>query len=77
MQRPIVRGTPLQQSADVVHHPHTGRIEALNNNWEALVRRARGYRDHQYLLLKLRFMTANPVRTEDGAKRFLALAHAA
>jgi transposase len=59
------------------HHPHTGRIEALNNNWEVLVRRARGYRDHQYLLLKLRFMTANPVRTEDGAKRFLALAHAA
>jgi transposase len=59
------------------HHPHTGRIEALNNNWEVMVRRARGYRDHQYLLLKLRFMTANPVRTEDGAKRFLALAEVA
>jgi transposase len=54
-------------------HPPTGRTEALNNNWETLVRRARGYRDLLYLLLKLRFATANPVRTEDGTKRFLAL----
>lgn len=55
------------------HHPPTGRIEALNNNWETLVRRARGYRDLQYLLLKLRFMTANPIRTERAVQRFLAL----
>jgi len=55
------------------HCPATGRIEALNNNWETLVRRARGYRDHEYLLLKLRFMTANPVRTREGTQRFLAL----
>lgn len=55
------------------HHPSTGRTEALNNNWETLVRRARGYRDHSYLLLKLRFMTANPIRTKEGARRFLAL----
>lgn len=55
------------------HHPATGRVEALNNNWETLVRRARGYRDHDYLLLKLRFMTANPVRTATGTARFLAL----
>lgn len=55
------------------HHPPTGRVEALNNNWETLVRRGRGYRDHQYLLLKLRFMVANPIRRKDGVKRFLAL----
>jgi len=55
------------------HRPATGRIEALNNNWETLVRRARGYRDHDYLLRKLRFMTANPIRTNDGVRRFLAL----
>jgi transposase len=55
------------------HRPATGRIEALNNNWETLVRRARGYRNHQYLLRKLRFMVANPIRTNDGLKRFLAL----
>ena len=55
------------------HRPPTGRIEALNNNWESLVRRGRGYRDHQYLLRKLRFLTANPVRKRDGILRFLAL----
>lgn len=55
------------------HRPPVGRLEALNNNWETLVRRARGYRDHDYLLRKLRFMTANPIRTNDGIRRFLAL----
>lgn len=55
------------------HRPPTGRIEALNGNWETLVRRGRGYRDHQYLLRKLRFLTANPVRNRDGILRFLAL----
>lgn len=55
------------------HRPAVGRIEALNNNWETLVRRARGYRDHNYLLRKLRFMTANPIRSNDGIKRFIAL----
>jgi transposase len=55
------------------HRPPTGRLEALNTNWEALVRRGRGYRNHQYLLLKLRFMTANPIRTKSGVTRFLAL----
>jgi len=55
------------------HRPPTGRIEALNGNWEALVRRGRGYRDHAYLLHKLRFMTANPVREQRGILRFLAL----
>jgi hypothetical protein len=55
------------------HHPPTGRIEALNNNWETLVRRGRGYRNHAYLLAKLRFITANPVRSSAGIKRFLAL----
>lgn len=53
--------------------PNTGRIEALNNNWETLVRRARGYRDLDYLFRKLRFMTANPIRTVSGTQRFLAL----
>lgn len=55
------------------HRAPTGRIEALNNNWETLVRRGRGYRDHQYLLRKLKFLTANPVRNRGGVLRFLAL----
>ncbi len=55
------------------HRPPTGRIEALNNNWETLVRRGRGYRNHHYLLAKLRFITANPVRSAGGVRRFIAL----
>lgn len=35
--------------------------------------RARVYRNHQYLLTKLRFITANPVATDRGIRRFLAL----
>jgi transposase len=55
------------------HRPPVGRIEALNNNWETLVRRGRGYRDLDGMLLKLRFMTANPLRTAQGTRRFVAL----
>ncbi|HEU0052212.1 MAG TPA: ISL3 family transposase [Longimicrobium sp.] len=55
------------------HRPRAGRVEALNNNWETLVRRGRGYRDHEYLLLKLKFATATPIRNEDTARRFLEL----
>ena len=55
------------------HRPPTGRVEALNNNWETLVRRGRGYRNHAYLLRKLAFMVANPIRSADGFQRFLAL----
>jgi len=55
------------------HRPPVGRIEALNNNWETLIRRGRGYRDHDYVLRKLRFMVANPIRTGDGLRRFIAL----
>lgn len=56
------------------HRPPTGRIEALNNNWETLVRRGRGYRNLDALLLKLRFMLANPVRTRGEMNRFRVLA---
>ena len=55
------------------HRPPTGRIEALNNNWETLVRRGRGYRDLTRMLRRLRFMTVHPLRN-GGVKRFLALA---
>ena len=53
--------------------PPVGRIEALNNNWETLVRRGRGYRDLSYLLLKLRFATAHPIRSRHDIGRLLAL----
>ena len=56
-----------------LEHIPTGRIEALNNNWQTAVRQGRGYRDLQLLLLKVRFMTANPIRDDDRVRRFLAL----
>jgi transposase len=55
------------------YHPPTGRIEALNNNWETLVRRGRGYRDLPRLLRHLRFMVVNPIRSGRDVERFLAL----
>ena len=56
------------------HRPPVGRIEALNNNWETLVRVARGIRDYEYLRRKLAFLTAHPLQTEKGVRDFLALA---
>ena len=59
------------------YRPPVGRIEALNNNWETLVRMARGYRDYEYLRRKLSFITVNPLQTEKGVRDFLALARTA
>jgi transposase len=55
------------------YHPPTGRIEALNNNWETLVRRGRGYRDLVSLMRLLRFMIVHPIRRGTDIERFLAL----
>jgi len=55
------------------YHPPTGRIEALNNNWETLVRRGRGYRDLVSLMRLLRFMIVHPIRRGTDVERFLAL----
>ena len=56
------------------YRPPVGRIEALNNNWETLVRQARGVRDYEYLRRKLAFQAVNPLRTHAGVKYFLDLA---
>ena len=55
------------------YHPPAGRIEALNNNWETLVRRGRGYRDLPRLMRLLRFMIVHPIRRGTDVERFLAL----
>lgn len=55
------------------YRPPVGRIEALNNNWETLVRQARGVRDYEYLRRKLCFLAANPLRSEVGVSSFLVL----
>ena len=51
----------------------TGITPFHGSRTQTLVRRGRGYRDHQYLLAKLRFITANPVRNANDVKRFIAL----
>jgi transposase len=71
-------GESLEHHVDAIvafaeWRPPTGRIEALNNNWEAVVRRGRGYRDHEYLRRKLRFMIANPLKTPGGLRAFVDL----
>ncbi len=35
-----------------------GKVEAINGNIRAMIRRGRGYRDHEYLLLKVQKATA-------------------
>jgi hypothetical protein len=37
-----------------------GKVEAINVNIRAMLRRGRSYRDHAYLLLKVRHATAPP-----------------
>ena len=44
----------------------------LNNNWETLVRRGRGYRDFPSLMRLLRFMVVHPIRRSADIERFLA-----
>lgn len=39
-----------------------GVVEAMNGNIRAVLRRARGYRDHAYLLLKVQRATADSPR---------------
>jgi transposase len=56
------------------YRPPVGRIEALNNNWETLVRQARGVRDYEYLRRKLAFLVVNPLRSKAGVRNFLSLA---
>ena len=55
------------------YHPPTGRIEALNNNSETLVRRGRGNRDLHSLMRLLCFMVVHPIRSARDVERFLAL----
>ena len=40
------------------HKVPFGVVEAINGNIRAIIRRGRGYRDHQYLILKVQKSTA-------------------
>ncbi len=44
-----------------------GTVEAINGNIRAMLRRGRGYRDHEYLLLKVQKATAERRRLRRAA----------
>jgi len=48
-------------------------VESLNTTIMAVLRRARGLRDEQMLLLKLKWATAHPVRSSRDLARFMSL----
>ena len=53
------------------HPVRFGVVESLNTTIKAVIRRARGMRDETMLLLKLKWATANPIRSAQDLLRFL------
>ena len=55
-------GTLLRHLTGILNYCHEkvpfGKVEAINGNIRAMLRRGRGYRDHAYLLLKVQKATA-------------------
>jgi len=47
-----------------------GVVESINTTIEAVLRRARGMRDEQMLVLKLKWATAHPIRSARDLARF-------
>jgi transposase len=69
-------GAFLQRHLDGIvaychHRVRFGVVEGLNTIIKAILRRARGMRDERLLVLKLRWATANPIRTASDLRRFL------
>jgi transposase len=53
------------------HHVRFGVVESINTTIKAVLRRARGMRDEEMLLLKLKWATAHPIRSARDLMRFL------
>jgi len=53
------------------HPVRFGVVESVNTTIKAVIRRARGMRDEQMLLLKLKWATAHPIRSARDLARFL------
>src|SRR4029453_1676575 len=49
-----------------------GVVESINTTIKAVLRRARGMRDEEMLLLKLKWATAHPIRSARDLMRFLS-----
>jgi transposase len=54
------------------HPVRFGVVESINTTIKAVLRRARGMRDAQMLLLKLKWATAHPIRSARDLARFLS-----
>ena len=48
-------------------------VESVNTTIKAVLRRARGMRQEQMLLLKLKWATAHPIRSAQDLLRFLTV----
>jgi transposase len=55
------------------HRVRFGVVESINTTIKAVLRRARGMRDEEMLLLKLKWATAHPIRSARDLMRFLTL----
>jgi transposase len=53
------------------HPVRFGVVESVNTTIKAVLRRARGMRDETFLLLKLKWATARPIRSVRDYARFL------
>ncbi len=58
-------------AASCDHPVRFGVVEAVNTTIKAVLRRARGMRDEAFLVLKLKWATARPIRTVRDYARFL------
>lgn len=55
------------------HAVRFGVVESINTTIKAVLRRARGMRDEETLLLKLKWATAHPIRSARDLERFLTV----
>jgi transposase len=55
------------------HPVRFGVVESINTTIKAILRRARGMRDEEMLLLKLKWATAHPIRSARDLARFLTI----
>src|SRR5712691_8489894 len=63
----------LEGIAAYCFHPvRFGVVESVNTTIKAILRRARGIRDEEMLLLKLKWATAHPIRSSRDLARLLS-----
>jgi len=55
------------------HHVRFGVVESINTTIKGVLRRARGMRDEEVLLLKLKWATAHPIRSARDLAGFLSV----